>query len=596
MPTRDPDSLALPVELISRILEFVADWELATTLNFPHQIPITSPWLEQATPLDHAILASSRSLRPVLSAVRAGHSTFTQWGARVMIRFEYLHLLEYFQEKDPKQLRRQCYSLLPVVASAWGRVEVLRWATTSEFKLRPDRSTTAEAMDDASRHGQVQVLEFWKNSGFPLHYSEHALSSATFQCELGSLEWWRRSGLSLKIGNVLDFASREGSTTCLNWWSHSGLPAPYSKVALYHLSKTGNITLLDWWKSSRHPLLYDKEVLIVATRHGQTSVLTWWKESGLDIEYRFFDIEEALEDSVARQGRDDAEAWWQVNAGYDVTLGAREGRGGGGGGGLIGKDVILVQFLIIVFWRLQEKRDVDAGPQAQWGAVELSVFNHWCSYTSSSQNAGRSQRQRVLGCSELSMGRPTRRGRAPLLFLPPLLHSSSSDRLRLLFSMLNRLHAILGIALLASSAMAQREVVIVDRRLQRPLPEDAIILDLSIDGPLVECGTVTLNWTSDKIPKNRAVTSFIAADLTWEIEKIQKARLPRQDFVTPQTSISWKVNYPAAITIFTILILAVVNLGGYLCYRGFVAYRARANGVIRLEEDPEENAAVASSS
>lgn len=150
------DALALPVELISRVLEMVNDWELATTLEFPHQIPITSPWLEQATPLDHAILASSRSLRPVLAAVALGHSTFTQWGARVMIRFSYLHLLNFFLKTDPEQLTQQCHTLLPVVASAWGRVQVLRWATESEFRLRPDRSTMAEAIDDASRHGQVK--------------------------------------------------------------------------------------------------------------------------------------------------------------------------------------------------------------------------------------------------------------------------------------------------------------------------------------------------------------------------------------------------------------------------------------------------------
>lgn len=96
---------------------------------------------------------------------------------------------------------------------------------------------------------------------------------------------------------------------CLDWWASSGLTAPYSKFALYHLSKTGNVPLLDWWKHSRFPLVFDKEVLIVATRHGQMDVLSWWLDSGLDIEYRFFDIEEALEDSVAR--KEETQRWWE---------------------------------------------------------------------------------------------------------------------------------------------------------------------------------------------------------------------------------------------------------------------------------------------
>lgn len=186
------------------------------------------------------------------------------------------------------------------------------------------------------------MLEFWKTSGLSLHFSESALDSATVKRQLGSLEWWKYSGLKLRIGNVLDFASMEGSTgkplfcpppklaanigliplasfflVCLDWWSTSGLECKYSKAALFHLSQTGNVELLDWWKNSRHPLLYTGEVLHAATRHGQTGVLSWWRDSGLDIEYRFFDIEEALEDSV--NGKEEAQKWWEAE-GYDTGL------------------------------------------------------------------------------------------------------------------------------------------------------------------------------------------------------------------------------------------------------------------------------------
>lgn len=74
-----------------------------------------------------------------------------------MIRFSFLHVLQHFLEIDEKQLREQCKTLLPVVASAWGRVEVLEWAIgrESKFGLRIDENTMTEAVDDASRHGQV---------------------------------------------------------------------------------------------------------------------------------------------------------------------------------------------------------------------------------------------------------------------------------------------------------------------------------------------------------------------------------------------------------------------------------------------------------
>ncbi|KAK4053882.1 hypothetical protein OIO90_003719 [Microbotryomycetes sp. JL221] len=318
-------SQRLPPELVRLCLEFVGDYELVTALGITtSRLPVTSPWLEFATPLDKAILESSQSLRPIEDAIVNGSRLWSDWGTRVMVRFAFLDTLEFLHVRDPVQFRKRCKRLLPVVASAWGRVKVLEWARDSTYKLDPEPATIAEAMEEASRHGQVAALDFWLGLNIPLHYTEAALASATIKRQLGSLQWWRESGLPLKIGNVLDFASMEGSTVTLDWWAKSGLPVRYSKQALHSISRSGNVKLLDWWKASKFMLDYDKEVIIIATRHGQTKALTWWLESGLDLEFRFFDIEAALEDAVVDDGDHDAVVKWWEDLGYNENMHASE--------------------------------------------------------------------------------------------------------------------------------------------------------------------------------------------------------------------------------------------------------------------------------
>lgn len=216
-----------------------------------------------------------------------------------MIRFGYIHLLDWLYRVEPRQMHELCDELLPEVASAWGRVEVLEWAYRgSDFGL-PD-VVSPRAMDDASRNGHVEVLQWWLNSGInPLSYSEDALNHATIKQQIATLEWWKSSGLPLKIGNVLDFASMikkpndpSNPTELLDWWnSKSDLKGLYTKLALYHLSCIGNIPFLNWWKDSKLPLLYDKEVLVGATKQGKIESLEWWLRSKLPVSYTFFDIE-----------------------------------------------------------------------------------------------------------------------------------------------------------------------------------------------------------------------------------------------------------------------------------------------------------------
>lgn len=102
-------------------------------------------------------------------------------------------MLGFFLKEEPEALKQVCAYLLPTLASAWGRVSVLDWAITPDPETgKPqfpfDHNAVREAMDEASRHGHVDVLEWWKGkSGCDLQYSEDALSSATFTRQIAVL-------------------------------------------------------------------------------------------------------------------------------------------------------------------------------------------------------------------------------------------------------------------------------------------------------------------------------------------------------------------------------------------------------------------------
>lgn len=49
-------------------------------------------------------------------------------------------------------------------------------------------------------------------------------------------------------------------------------------------------------------------MLVGATRHNRPEILQWWDRSGLPVQYRICDIEEALEDAL-RSGHE-AREWW----------------------------------------------------------------------------------------------------------------------------------------------------------------------------------------------------------------------------------------------------------------------------------------------
>ena len=315
----------LPVEIMAEIMDQLGDWELTKAVGLPTSLPQPLLWT-RATPTDHALLTG---FLPLLVSCEPTVRPPTSIGARLAVRFSYIHILTYFHRHCRARFGEIFRnSLIPITAAHHGRVDVLNWWQSmrkvypEDFPI-PDSRAIIEAIDGASRAGHVDTLDWWLKSGLPFEYTEAALEHASAKNQPAVLEWWReqRTRLPLKVGRVMDTASAAGHVSALAWWAHSGVDYTYDRQALYHASCHGHIDVLQWWLDSGLQLFYDQDVLVGATRHNRPEVLQWWDKSGLPVQYRMCDIEEALEDAIG--GGERAREWWK-GKGVDFNTNDKE--------------------------------------------------------------------------------------------------------------------------------------------------------------------------------------------------------------------------------------------------------------------------------
>ena len=315
----------LPVEIMAEIMDQVGDWALTKAVGLPTSLSQPSTW-KDASPTDRALLTG---FLPLLVSCEPNIRPPTCIGARLIVRFSYIHILTY--------LHRHCRArfgeifpnyLIPKTAAHHGRVAVLDWWQSmrkvypEDFPI-PDSCAIIDAIDGASRAGQVDSLDWWLKSGLPFEYTEAALEHASAKNQPAALEWWReqRTRLPLKVGRVMDTASAAGQVSALAWWANSGVDYTYDRQALYHASYHGHIDVLQWWLDSGLQLFYDQDVLVAATRLNRPEVLQWWDKSGLPVQYRMCDIEEALEDAIG--GGERVRVWWK-GKGVDFNTNDKE--------------------------------------------------------------------------------------------------------------------------------------------------------------------------------------------------------------------------------------------------------------------------------
>jgi hypothetical protein len=335
---RRPNSL--PLELWLDIFEdHLGDWEIAKAVGIPTRLAVPKEWqshiLKMSTPasLEYTILRGS------FAAIKSRIEALPRWkplsdlACHLIFKFSRTDILTYLSENHLDLFWTTTrLTNLPYRASAiYGNPTILTWWRDSA--ALPTKEYIADALDGASRAGFIHVLDWWRSSGLPLRYTERALESASAEGRINVLDWWKKTSMMapspgsipMKVGKSVLLAAQSGNTDSLAWWDSSGIPYTHSESVARIASAHGHIHVLELWHRLKGTkMIFDNQVLVGATKNGHDDILEWWRRSGLRVEFKTCDIEEALEDADPASGAEErVRRWWSRN-GLNLGVGTSE--------------------------------------------------------------------------------------------------------------------------------------------------------------------------------------------------------------------------------------------------------------------------------
>lgn len=338
----------LPPELWTMIFDHTGDWELAQTLHVYTNLPPPLEWTPHTGPqgpqgfmqnLELTILRGNLADVKHFIATNSVPRWLSRLCTKLIMRFANTPLLAHLEANHHDLFWATFgHTFLPDKASVFGRTEILEfWRTSPSFLTK---EYNAEALDGASRAGFVNVLEWWRSSGLPLRFTEQALESASSLGHLAVLEWWKSQSttvddttssgvdntntIRLKPGKSISFATQNGHTEVVRWWVQSGIAFPHEESVAKLASTHGHVDILQLWHEMKgSKMIFDNQVLVGATKNGNVDVLEWWKRSGLKVEFKTCDVEEALEDGYEGERGMEVKRWWAMN-GLNLGVGTSE--------------------------------------------------------------------------------------------------------------------------------------------------------------------------------------------------------------------------------------------------------------------------------
>jgi hypothetical protein len=289
----------LPPEIWTIILEYTDDWELAQAFKVytALEMPVKRGWsLEPKDRTDPIqvfshelewtlLTADNHSILQKLSQAPEGFRELSALAFRLVLKFDLVYVLCYIETRIDGIFWSLGNTVVPTMASISCRPAILDWWHEWAKPLKTmEKLYDADALDGASSHGHVSVLEWWRHSGMRLIYTRKALEEASVRGHIQVLDWWHEVAkqdpeIVLKPGHSLMMAVQVGQLAAIRWWGESGLLIDGLESVCSAASAWGRADILELWREARgdEGIEFDIRVLLEPTKHAHINVLEWWK-------------------------------------------------------------------------------------------------------------------------------------------------------------------------------------------------------------------------------------------------------------------------------------------------------------------------------
>lgn len=163
-----------------------------------------------------------------------------------------------------------------------GYIEILRIALNSGVKiLHCDKKLAVEM---ASKNGNADILELFKNHGFNFRKFRSLILPACGNGHINVLEWFKNNGFRYEFAEAVNKAAEQGKINVLEWYKNMGYCHNYMKL-INIASEYGNMELLEWIKKNCLKFVCNKDTLFLATSNGHVNVLDMFYKHGEKIKF-----------------------------------------------------------------------------------------------------------------------------------------------------------------------------------------------------------------------------------------------------------------------------------------------------------------------
>ena len=192
----------------------------------------------------------------------------------------YLHDLKHINEvlKINKNT-----TLIIQNAAKNGNIEILNWLKNNGHDL----NFSENAIFYASRNGYVEILNWFKNNNYQFKkFYANGVLWASVGGKINVLEWFKNIGHKFKNNkNAIIYASKYGHVQVLDWFKNYGYELNFSVDIIKNACLNGHIQVLEWFLKSGYEFKYDEDAINNACIHGHIKILEWFKNSGYEFKY-----------------------------------------------------------------------------------------------------------------------------------------------------------------------------------------------------------------------------------------------------------------------------------------------------------------------